>query len=119
MEYHRCVQRLRRTWTEFATFLRHANLFARRTRQWWASGFRVEPLAGETPVETVALDAMFRRDFLAVIIDHAAQVALLYAGTHRGQLGIQRSGFSEVNKLIGNVDGGSYSSKWDSIAPEE
>lgn len=59
-------------WTKLATLFGHAYLLARWTRQSWTFCFRVEPLAGEATVETVALDALFRRDFLTVIVNYAA-----------------------------------------------
>lgn len=61
------------TWTKFAALLRHADLLARWTRQWWAYHIRLEPLAGEATIVAVAFDALFRRDPLAVIVYCAMQ----------------------------------------------
>ena len=69
---------LDRTWTEFAAFLCHADLLARRTRQRWTFFIRVEPVTGEAAVETVALHAVLRRDSLAVIVEHSVQETLLW-----------------------------------------
>lgn len=65
-----------RTWTELAAFLGHADLLARRTGQRRTSCFCVEPLTGGAAVETVALYALFRRDFLTVIVNHSVQITL-------------------------------------------
>jgi len=52
------------------------------TRQWWAFGVSVDSRAGEATVVAVALDALLRRDPLAMIVNYAMQVTLSCEGEY-------------------------------------
>lgn len=64
------------TWAKLAALLRHADLLVGWARQWWAHGCVVVSFADEVTVLAVAIDALSRRDLLAVIVHYVVQVTL-------------------------------------------
>lgn len=62
------------TWTKLAAFIRHANLLAGRTRQWWTLAVVIESQAVEITVKACAFDAALRPDLFAMIVYSACAV---------------------------------------------
>lgn len=83
-EYHKIFSDLKytsinnHTRTELAAFFGYADLLARWTGQWRTSCFSVESLASEAAIETVAFYALFRRNFLTMIVNYSVQITLLW-----------------------------------------